>query len=157
MTTIRVTHDGCGDYVLTERDVTVLRYPETNQYQYRFNCASCGHIAIKSAGIIAAKKLLRSGCKTQIIHHMLTEDDMSEGLPISEDEQIEFHEWLESHPDRLVGAPAFQDQLDRQAFLEYRSKQFAEAIEAIPDTLVGDINLQDAWEEVVINRYKTET
>ncbi len=96
MATIRASCENCGDVQLTTTDVTVRMCVSTDEGEYRFECPACAELVVRHAEQRTIDLLLAAGVEfvTWALPAELFEDH--DGEPISHDDLIDFHSFLEN-------------------------------------------------------------
>jgi len=96
MTTIRASCTSCGDVQLTCDKLSVRVCTTTDEGSYSFECPRCGTAIRKPAEHRIIDILLASG--VELIEWSLPAEllETHEGLPISHDDLIEWHDLLQN-------------------------------------------------------------
>jgi hypothetical protein len=102
MATIRASCEKCGDVQLTTGDVTVRMCVSTDEGEYRFECPACTDLVVRHAEQRTIDLLLAAG--VEFVTWSLPAElfEAHAGAPISHDDLIDFHDFLEN--DQLLAA-----------------------------------------------------
>jgi hypothetical protein len=107
MTTIKATCPNCGDVDLTPADVTVTVARQLGWSTYTFRCARCSDAVCKPADDEVVQALTGAGVRVERVE---VPSEYLEAMiltrtspPLTDDDLLDFHEWLESAED-IVGA-----------------------------------------------------
>ncbi len=96
MTIIKATCPCCGDVELTRDQVSLTVHPVKDRSSYAFVCPQCGDEVRKPAGAEVIR-LLKMGGVTAVRVDMPAEAaEVHEGPRITEDECLDFRNWLDS-------------------------------------------------------------
>lgn len=99
-TVVKATCPDCGDIKTTIENITlrVLEGKESEDGQYRFLCPSCNTLVLKPATANTISILSGAGAKTEVYQLPLEimERPKDDVPPITLDDMIDLHEWLES-------------------------------------------------------------
>ncbi len=94
MTIIKATCPCCGDVELTRDQVNLTVHPVKDRSSYAFVCPQCGDEVRKPAGAEVIR-LLKMGGVTAIVVEVPAEAiEQHEGPRITEDECLDFANWL---------------------------------------------------------------
>ena len=104
---VRVSCPQCGEVDLGVDDVIVAAHSDTTLNTYQFNCASCGHWTIRTAGPGTLAMLLRSGARAARSQVITLADEGTDILrnSITDIELIEFLENLDRSPATRRSSP----------------------------------------------------
>jgi hypothetical protein len=100
MATIRASCENCGDVQLTTTDVTVRMCVSNDEGEYRFECPACADLVVRHAEQRTIDLLLAAG--VELVTWSLPAElfESHRGAPISHDDLIDFHTFLEN--DQLL-------------------------------------------------------
>jgi hypothetical protein len=95
MTTIKATCPGCGEVDLTADDILLRIGASKTVNTYGFSCPDCGDFVQKAADDRIVRLLLSGGVVPVPVHVPAEALEVHDGPPISHDDILNFHEFLE--------------------------------------------------------------
>lgn len=96
MTIIKATCPCCGDVELTRDQVCLTVHPVKERSNYSFVCPKCGDEVRKPAGAEVIRLLKMGGVTPVAVDVPAEATEVHEGPLITEDEFLDFRNWLDS-------------------------------------------------------------
>ncbi len=96
MTIIKATCPCCGDVELTRDQVRLTVHPVKDRSNYSFDCPKCGDEVCKPAGAEVIRLLKMGGVTAVAVDVPAEATEVHLGPLISEDECLDFRNWLDA-------------------------------------------------------------